>query len=225
MARLRALCEESIRSASFSSTCPLLCGSFFSRFPCLQSNWKSWRGEGQIAIPLLLIFLFAYAFPVLGSEWKTTEQFSANSNSSSFFPSLFILFYYVCASVCMWGVCGGVCISTFVRFPHSHFAFRIQCYSFNGIVKAELGWDAAGNFPNTRYLKDSHTHKWCCKARQCPSASPRPKSLPETKVLSELREKLVTFSLPRYLPHSNGGGGKEMVGGRGKRSLSQGFCT
>lgn len=130
----------------------------------------------------------------------------------------------VCECVC-GGVCGGVCISTFVRFPHSHFAFRIQCYSFNGIVKAELGWDAAGNFPNTRYLKDSHTHKWCCKARQCPSASPRPKSLPETKVLSELREKLVTFSLPRYLPHSNGERGEEKKGGGGKRSLSQGFCT
>lgn len=53
-----------------------------------------------------------------------------------FFLSLFILFYYVrvCASVS-----GGVCISTFVRFPHSHFAFLIQCYSFNGIAKAELG--------------------------------------------------------------------------------------
>lgn len=50
-----------------------------------------------------------------------------------FFLSLFILFYYV--RVCV----GGVCISTFVRFPHSHFAFLIQCYSFNGIAKAELG--------------------------------------------------------------------------------------
>lgn len=32
VARLRALCEESIRSASFSSTCPLLCGSFLVVF-------------------------------------------------------------------------------------------------------------------------------------------------------------------------------------------------
>lgn len=131
-----------------------------------------------------------------------------------FFPlSLFILFYYVrvCARVCECVcVCGGVCISTFVRFPHSHFAFLIQCYSFNGIAKAELGWDAAGNFPNTRYLKDSYTHTNDVVRRRrgsTVSSCPAQKSLPETKVLSELREKLVTFSLPRYLPHSYGGRG------------------
>lgn len=111
---------------------------FFSRFPCLQSNWKSWLGEGQIAIPLLLIFLFAYAFPVLGSEWKTTEQFSANSNSSSFFPSLFILFYYVCANVCVGG-CVGVSAFQLLfvsRIPISHFAFSVTV----SMASSRLSW-------------------------------------------------------------------------------------
>lgn len=124
--------------SSFLCVCVCVC-----RFRCLQSNWKSWRGEGQIAIPLLLIFLFAYAFPVLGSEWKTTEQFSA--------ISLALHSFLLC-------VCARFHFCSFPAFPFpiSHFAFRIQCNSFNGIAKAELGWDAA-NFPNTRYLKDAHT--------------------------------------------------------------------
>lgn len=66
-------------------------------------------------------------------------QFSALNgkllNTFLQFLSLFILFYYVCVWV-------GVCVFPLLfvsRIPISHFAFRIQCYSFNGIAKADAG--------------------------------------------------------------------------------------